>query len=62
MKNKKATTRNPEAEFDVDRLRRSIALSPEEKLRHLEMLNEFLAKLMPDSSKAVWDRLKRRGW
>jgi hypothetical protein len=39
-----------------------MSLTAEEKLRHLEELNEFLAAAMPESSKRAWQQLKKLGW
>ena len=48
--------------FDVEDLKRYIALSVEEKLVYLQEFNDFLLEAMPDGSKKAWEELKKNGW
>lgn len=52
----------PDPQRDQERLRRFMALSPAEKLRRLEALNDFLNKLTPAAARTAWTELKKRGW
>ncbi len=53
---------SPEEREERERLKAFMALSAEEKLRHLEELNHFLQKAMPPQSKVIWDKLKQKGF
>ena len=48
-------------EFDIDRLRYFMSLSVEEKLKHLEQVNELTQTLMPEENRKIWERLKEEG-
>ena len=47
---------------DLDYIKRCLSLSPEERLREMEELNEFLFNSMPEKSRQAWEKLKREGW
>jgi len=51
-----------EETLDVERLKAFMALSAEDKLRHLQQLNLFLHQAMPTKSKEVWEQLKQQGF
>ena len=53
---------NESEEFDLDQMRAYMKLSVEEKLKHIERLNQLTNDLMPDSSKKIWERLKEEGF
>lgn len=48
--------------IEVERLKAFMALSAEDKLRHLEELNTFLHQAMSTESKNVWKHLKKHGF
>lgn len=54
--------RKNEYGFDQERLKLFISLSPEEKLNHLESMNELIEKITPKRSKKIWAELKKKGW
>jgi len=51
-----------EEEIDIEQIKAFMALSAEEKLRRLEELNDFYQQVMPQKSKAVWEKLKEQGF
>ena len=56
--NKKLTNQ----EYNSDELKAYMAMSAKEKLRFLEEMNIFFSKALPSKSKAVWAKLKAKGW
>jgi hypothetical protein len=48
--------------FDVEDLKRYMALSAEQKLTYLEEANKFFHEAMPPESKKAWEKLKKSGW
>ena len=48
--------------FNIEDLKAYMSLSVEEKLIYLQEINSFLAKVMPDDNKKVWEKLKQKGW
>jgi len=43
-------------------MRLYMALSPEQKLNHLEEINAFLEAVTPQKAKGMWKQLKEKGW
>ncbi len=48
--------------FNIEDLKAYMSLSVEEKLIYLQEINSFLAKVMPDDNKKIWEKLKQKGW
>ena len=48
--------------FDVEDLKRYMALSVEKKLIYLQEANSFFMEAMPAESKKAWEELKKNGW
>lgn len=51
-----------DSDFDVEQMRYFMSLSVEEKLKHLEQLNQFTHTLKPESGKKVWEQLQKEGF
>jgi hypothetical protein len=47
--------------YDLDDIRRHMALSVVDKLNYLEQLNIFFHKITPAKSKKIWEKLKSTG-
>ena len=56
----KKKRQNPE--FDINQLKKNVALSALKKLELLEQLNQFIFKAMPQKSKKTWEKLKAKGY
>jgi|WetSurMetagenome_2_1015567.scaffolds.fasta_scaffold65116_4 hypothetical protein len=48
--------------FNVEDLKRYMALSAEQKLIYLEEANKFFHEVMSPESKKAWKELKESGW
>ena len=48
--------------FNIEDLKRYMALSVEKKLVYLQEINRFLLEAMPHGSKKAWEELKKAGW
>lgn len=59
MKNKQPVTNKEE--FDVERSKYFISLSPKKKLEHLEELNLFLNRFIPAKNKKIMAQMRRMG-
>ncbi len=62
MSNPNRKQQMDESEFDVEQMKTYMSLSVEEKLKHLEQLNQFTQALMPESNQRIWEQLKREGF
>ena len=49
-------------QFDIWRMKRFIALSPEKKLSSLEEMNKFLNAITPEKTKEIQKKLREEGW
>lgn len=53
---------DPERWFDPEGIRRTLALSPAQRLRLLEELNKLLDAFTPPEKKRIWEKMKAKGW
>lgn len=53
---------NNDEYFNVEDLKRYMALTAEQKLIYLEEMNKFFHEAMPPESKKAWEELKKNGW
>jgi hypothetical protein len=49
-------------EYSDEDLKRYMAVPARQKLRMLEKTNAFFQRMMPASSKKIWEELKKRGF
>lgn len=59
---KKTLKLEEDDEFNMEQMKYFISLSLKDKLNHLEQLNQFCNKLMPESSKQNWEKLQNEGF
>ena len=50
------------SEYDIEDLKRYMAIPAERKLQFLEEANAFFSRVMPRKNKVAWEKLKRAGW
>jgi hypothetical protein len=56
-------TRNKRGSLvDKEYIKRCLTLTPEQRLKEMENLNNFLFDAMPQESKQAWERLKKAGF
>jgi len=48
--------------YDLNDIKAYMKMTAKEKLNWLEETTKFLQKVMPDSSKKIWEKLKQRGF
>lgn len=48
--------------FNVEDMKRYMALPVEQKLAYLEEMNKFFQEAMSPESKQAWEELKKSGW
>ena len=49
-------------EYSDEELKRYMAVPARQKLRMLEKTNSFFKRMMPTSTKKIWEELQKRGF